>query len=139
MITGLDHIAIAVEDIEQAIVQWQALTGAKLLHRETVTSQNVHVAMLGIGEFKIELIAPVNADSGVAKFMAARGPGLHHIALRADSTQAELDRLMSVGVRVIDSVARTGAEQTEVGFLHPKSASGVLIEIVEHTHGSRRK
>lgn len=134
MMTGLAHIGIAVTDLEKAANAWTTATGGKLIHRETVASQKVEVAVIAIGELHVELLCATSEDSPIAKFIAARGTGIHHIALTADSAQTELDRLKSAGIRLIDETARDGAEGSKVGFLHPKSLDGVLMEVVEHSH-----
>lgn len=138
MIRGLDHLAIAVSNLDEAVTLWQTVLGATVVHREVVVEQKVEVVMLKLGDLKIELLWPTSADSGVSKFLASRGPGLHHIAIQADSTQAELSRLSDAGVRLIDLHARVGAEGTHVGFLHPKALEGVLVELVEHGHERSR-
>jgi methylmalonyl-CoA/ethylmalonyl-CoA epimerase len=132
MITGLDHISIAVEDLDGSVRLWQAVAQAQVVGRERVPEQQVEVVMLKIGALKIELIYPTSENSSVAKFLASRGPGLHHIALECESAQAELDRLRQAGVQLIDESARAGAEHSHVGFVHPKSLSGVLVEFVDH-------
>lgn len=131
MITGLHHIGIAVSNLDEAIDLWTRTTGGKLVHREIVESQRVEVAVIEIGPLHVELLQPVAESSAVAKFIEKRGPGVHHIALRADSTDAELARLKAEGVALIDETSRPGAEQTRVGFLHPRALGGVLLEIVE--------
>jgi methylmalonyl-CoA/ethylmalonyl-CoA epimerase len=138
LIHGLDHLAIAVEDLDVAVEQWRTVAGAVVLHREVVVEQKVRVVMLRVGTLQIELLAPTSPDSPVAKFLAKRGPGLHHVALRVDSTQTELDRLSAADVRLIDRSARRGAEETQVGFVHPQAVGGVLVEFVEHGVGSER-
>ncbi|MFZ5433943.1 MAG: methylmalonyl-CoA epimerase [Calditrichota bacterium] len=131
MINGLHHIGIAVTDLDAAVSQWQTVTGGKMVHREIVAEQRVEVAVIEIGSLHVELLKPTSDDSPIAKFIAARGTGIHHMALRSDSTQQELDRLKSSDVRLIDETARIGAENTRVGFIHPKATGGVLLEIVE--------
>jgi len=133
MITGLDHIAIAVPNLDQAIQLWQSALGAMLNHREIVASQKVEIAMITFGELRIELVAPTSEDSPIAKYLASRGPGIHHIALSTPSTPRELARLESAGVKLIDRKARVGAGGTHVGFLHPRSLGGVLVELVDHS------
>jgi methylmalonyl-CoA/ethylmalonyl-CoA epimerase len=132
MIKGLDHLGIAVTDLDAAIAQWIALTGGILMHREVVASQQVEVAVITIGALRIELLQPQTESSPIAKFIARRGAGIHHLALEAAPAQAELDRLKTAGVQLIDEHLRPGAEHTEVGFLHPRAAGGVLLEFVEH-------
>jgi methylmalonyl-CoA/ethylmalonyl-CoA epimerase len=130
----LDHIAVAVPDLDQAIEQWRKLCGAVLLHREFVEAQRTHVAFLGIGNFRLELIAPDGPDTTVAKFLEKRGPGLHHIALKTEDGQALLNDYAQRGAKLINDTLRPGAEQTLVGFVHPSAFGGVLVEIVEHPH-----
>jgi methylmalonyl-CoA/ethylmalonyl-CoA epimerase len=136
MIHGLDHLGIAVSDLESAIALWQQVTGGECIHREVVESQRVEVAVIRVGELRIELLCPTNADSPIAKFLASHGPGIHHLALHGDSAQAELDRVAAAGLRVIDQTARPGAEHSNVGFLHPRSLEGVLLEFVDHSPDS---
>lgn len=131
MITGLAHIGIAVSDLEKAIVLWTNVTGGQLIHRETVAAQKVNVAVIAIGDLHVELLCATTEDSPIAKFICSRGTGIHHVALKSDSTQSELDRMKASGVRLIDETARLGAEGTRVGFIHPKSLESVLVEIVE--------
>ncbi len=132
MINGLDHISIAVSDLDAATRLWQTVAQAELVHRELVPEQRVEVVMLRMGSLKIELISPTSPDSPVARFLSTRGEGLHHIALLCDSTQAELDRVSELGVKLIDVHARIGAEKSHVGFVHPRSLGGVLLEFVDH-------
>lgn len=135
MIHGLQHIGIAVENLDDAIALWQTATDARLVHREIVATQRVEVAVMEIGSLHVELLQPTSADSPIAKFITARGTGIHHLALCSDSAQQELDRMKSRGVRLIDETVRDGAEGTRVGFVHPKSMGGVLLEIVEPKQG----
>ncbi|MCB9357219.1 MAG: methylmalonyl-CoA epimerase [Calditrichaeota bacterium] len=132
MFEQLDHIALAVPDLDKAIDNWKELTGAMLSHREFVESQNTHVAFLSLAGFRIELIAPGGPESTVAKYLEKRGPGLHHIALKCADGQSALNELAEKGARLINETLRPGAEQTMVGFVHPASLGGVLVEIVEH-------
>lgn len=133
MISGLDHIAIAVQDLDIAIEDWCRLTGALLTQREHVAEQNTFVAFLQLGNFRIELIAPSKPDSAVAKFLEKRGQGLHHIALKSDDGQATLNMFADMGAKMINTSLRPGAENTNVGFVHPSALTGVLIEVVEHS------
>ena len=132
MIKGLDHIGIAVKDLDSATALWQKVAGAVVDHSEVVSEQRVKVVMLRIGSLTIELIQPTSDDSPVAKFLATRGEGIHHIALGCDSAQMELDRTLADSVRLIDEVVRMGAEHSQVGFVHPRSLAGVLLEFVDH-------
>ncbi len=124
----LDHVAIAVPDLGEAITLYEALTGAKSSPVEELPAQGVRVAFVGM----IELLEPLGEESTVARFLERNGPGLHHIAYRTEDCPAELARLVSAGYRAIDQEPRTGAFGHQVAFLHPKSTGGVLVELVEH-------
>ena len=132
MIKGLDHISIAVKDLDEAARQWQTVAQAEIIHRELVSEQKVEVLMLRVGSLKIELICPTSDDSSVARFLGSRGEGMHHIALSCDSADEELARARAAGVELIDETARSGAEHSQVGFVHPRSVGGVLLEFVSH-------
>lgn len=130
----IDHIGIAVPDLEQALTPYVEGLGLHVAHQEVVEAQKVRVAMLPVGETNIELLEPTSDDSPVAKFMERRGPGIHHIALAVDDIEASLARMGSAGVRMIDTEPRLGAGGTKVAFVHPKSMGGVLVELVEGEH-----
>jgi methylmalonyl-CoA/ethylmalonyl-CoA epimerase len=136
MIKGIHHIGIAVSDLEQAIPLWVKAFGGTLEHREVVADQKVEVAVVMVGSLRIELIAAVSAESPVARFIASRGAGIHHIALESLSTQEELDRMRDAGVQLIDRTARSGGENTRIGFVHPRALGGVLVEVVESSQGT---
>jgi methylmalonyl-CoA/ethylmalonyl-CoA epimerase len=125
----LHHIGVAVANLEEGIRHYEAL-GLKLAHRETVPSQQVEVAFVGERPW-IELVAGTHPDSGVAQFIAKRGPGQHHVAFAVSSIAAELKRQAAAGAALIDQAARPGAWGHKVAFLHPKDQGGVLIELVE--------
>jgi methylmalonyl-CoA epimerase len=129
MIDGIDHIAIAVRSIEDALPFYQQSLGLGLVEIEEVPTQKVRVALLNLGNTRIELLEPTASDSPIAKFLEDRGPGLHHIALATTSLQQRLDSLARDGVRLIDRVVKTGAEGKEIAFLHPKASGGVLFEL----------
>lgn len=133
MIQGLDHIAIAVLDLDIAIDEWTRMTGAVLTHREHIIEQGANVAFLLLGNLRLELIAADKPDSALSRFIQKRGPGLHHIALKTSDGQLVLDDFCSKGARVIDSHLRQGAENSMVGFVHPGALGGVLIEVVQNT------
>jgi methylmalonyl-CoA/ethylmalonyl-CoA epimerase len=133
MIRGLDHIAIAVQDLNTAIELWCGAFQVPVSHREIVKDQQVEIALIKLGSLRIELVSPISPDSPIAKFIAKRGEGLHHFAVEADSTKLELERLNKAGISLIDAVARSGAEGTNIGFLHPRALGGVLVEIVDHS------
>lgn len=129
----IEHIGIATERIEDALAFWRDALGLSMVHTEEVAEQGVRVAMLPLGEPRIELLEPTHAGSPVAKFLAKRGPGIHHIAVRVDDINAALARLRAQGARLIDETPRVGAEGCLVAFVHPASAGGVLLELVQHT------
>jgi len=127
----LDHVAIAVHSIPDAIPIYEALMGGKATEIEQVYDQGVDVAFIGTGTGRIELIAPIADDSPVTRFLERRGPGLHHLAYRVPDLVKALERLTDEGIRLIDQVPRTGAHGHKIAFIHPESTGGVLIELVE--------
>jgi methylmalonyl-CoA/ethylmalonyl-CoA epimerase len=127
----LDHVAVAVEDLEAAVPLYTALTGGAATPRERLPSQGVDVVFVGEGAGRIELIAPVGDDSPVARFLARRGPGLHHLAYRVPDLTATLAELRARGVPLIDETPRLGAHDRLVAFVHPRASGGVLIELVQ--------
>ena len=128
----IDHIGIAVKSLTDAIKVYEDAMGLKVAGYDQVDDQGVRVAMLNIGESRIELLEPTGPDSPIEKFMTKRGEGIHHIAVRVDDIDDALERLRASGVRLIDSVPRRGAHNTRVAFIHPSSTHGVLLELVEH-------
>lgn len=130
MIKRIDHIAIVVRSIEEALQVYEGALGLELTDVKEVPEQAVRVAFLPVGESKIELVEPLTTDGGVARFLEKRGEGLHHICLEVDDIEAALQDLAAKGVRLIDEQPRQGAHG-RVAFLHPKSAHGVLIELIE--------
>jgi methylmalonyl-CoA/ethylmalonyl-CoA epimerase len=131
MLNGLEHIGIAVENLDMSIELWLRLTGGRLTHREVVSDQRVEVAVIEVGSLRVELLCATADDSPIARFLKTRGPGLHHIALHSNAAQADLDRLQAAGIRLIDETVRSGAEGARVGFIHPRATGGVLVEVVE--------
>ena len=127
----IDHIGIATNDIEQMASIYRDALGLKVVETEEVASQKVRVAMLPVGESRIELLEATAADSPISKFLAKRGPGIHHVAFKVDDIRAALAGLKSKGARLIDEEPRTGAGGCLVAFIHPSSTGGVLIELVE--------
>lgn len=127
----IDHIGIAVTDLEDALAPYVEGLGLQVAHREEVPTQKVQVAMLPLGETKIELLEPTSGDSPIAKFLERKGPGIHHIALAVEDIDAALARMAAADVRMIDTEPRPGAGGTRVAFAHPKAFNGVLIELVE--------
>jgi methylmalonyl-CoA epimerase len=128
---AIDHVGVAVEDIEATIQLYRDTLGMPLVHRETVPEQGVEAALLDVGDGHVELLEPLGADTAVGKFLQKRGPGLHHVAYRVEDVEAELSRLAAAGLRLIDERPRTGIRGSKVAFLHPASTGGVLTEIVQ--------
>lgn len=128
---GIDHVAIAVANLDEAVRLWRDTFSLPLKAIEEVPSQNVKVAIFEIGATRIELVAATSADSPIAKFVARRGDGLHHISLRVEDCDAVLRELDKRGVPLVDKKARQGAGSARVGFLHPKSLGGILVEIAQ--------
>lgn len=131
MIEALHHIGIAVEDLDAAVRIYRDQLGLKLDSIEEVPTERVRVAVLFAGETRIELLEPTGDDSPIAKAIAKRGPGVHHIAFQVDDAQQEIRRLDASGLRVLDEEPRPGAHNTKCAFIHPKSLGGVLGELVE--------
>jgi methylmalonyl-CoA/ethylmalonyl-CoA epimerase len=131
----IEHIGIATRALDEALLFWREALGLELEATEEVAEQRVRVAMLPIGESHIELLEPTDADSPVAKFLEKRGPGIHHIAVRVSDIRATLESLKKQGMRLIDETPRTGAGGCLVAFVHPSSAQGVLLELVQHVEG----
>jgi methylmalonyl-CoA/ethylmalonyl-CoA epimerase len=128
----IEHIGIATHNINDALGFWRDVLGLRVVETEEVAEQGVRVAMLPVGEPRVELLESTSEASPVARFLAKRGPGLHHIAVRVDDIRATLGRLKEQGIRLIDDVPRTGAGGHLVAFVHPAAAGGVLLELVEH-------
>ena len=128
----IDHIGIATRGIEDALGFWRDALGLEVKHTETVEEQGVRVAMLPVGEPRVELLEPTGPDSPVAKFLEKRGPGIHHVAVRVADIRAALARLKAEGARLIDEEPRVGAGGCLVAFVHPAASGGVLLELVEH-------
>jgi len=135
MFARIDHIGVAVEDLDAAIDLHEKTYGMALVHRETVTEQGVEAVLFDVGENHVELLRPLAEDTPVGKFLAARGPGLHHVAYQVPDIEAVLAQLSEQGARLIDSTPRTGIRNSRVAFVHPKSSGGVLTEIVQPAEG----
>ena len=127
----IDHIGIAVNDLDAAVQLYGGSFDMAEQHRETVEDQGVEAILLEVGEGHIELIRPLSDDTGVAKFIAKNGEGMHHVAYQVDDIDAALEKVRSAGLRLIDEKPRTGIRGSRVAFLHPKSTGGVLTEIVQ--------
>ena len=135
MFGRIDHIGVAVEDIDAAIELYEGSFEMKLAHRETVESQGVEAVLLDVGDGHVELLAPLGPDTPVGKYMAKNGAGLHHVAYAVDDIDATLEKLAAAGLQLIDSKPRVGIRDSRVAFLHPRSTGGVLTEIVEPAGG----
>jgi methylmalonyl-CoA/ethylmalonyl-CoA epimerase len=135
MFGRIDHIGVAVEDIDAAIALYRDSFEMELAHRETVESQGVEAVLLDVGEGHVELLRPLGPDTPVGKYMAKNGAGLHHVAYAVDDIDATLQRLATAGLQLIDTKSRVGIRDSRVAFLHPRSTGGVLTEIVEPAGG----
>ena len=131
MFGRIDHIGVAVEDIDEAVTLYRDRFGMREQHRETVEEQGVDAVLLEIGEGHVELLSPLGAETAVGKFLERNGPGLHHVAYQTDDIDSRLEELREAGLRLIDEQPRTGIRGSRVAFLHPKGTGGVLTEIVQ--------
>jgi len=127
----LDHVAVLVPDLDEALLFWKDQLGLSLDHIETISSMAVKIAFLPLGESEIELVQPTTEDSGLAKYLAKRGPGLHHICFETDDISAKLTELKEEGVRLIDEGPILMDDGRQLAFIHPKSTGGVLVELYE--------
>jgi methylmalonyl-CoA/ethylmalonyl-CoA epimerase len=135
-IRKIDHVAVAVNDIDESLKKFKEVFGLDSRQREVVASQKTEAALIPVGEASVELIQPVGND-GLEKFLDKRGPGLHHIAIEVEGIEDALKLLDSLGVPLIDKVPRAGARGHKVAFVHPRATGGVLIELVEPAESSR--
>jgi methylmalonyl-CoA epimerase len=133
--TRIDHIGVAVEEIEPALALWRDSFQMQVAHREIVEEQGVEAVLLDVGENHVELLAPLGADTPVGKFLVKRGPGLHHVAYQVSDIDATLAALKQSGMELIDEHARVGIRGSRVAFLHPRATESVLTEIVEPAAG----
>ncbi len=131
MFNRVDHIGVAVEDLDASLELYERDYGMTLVHRETIAEQGVEAALLDVGENHIELLAATGPDTPVGKFIAKKGPGMHHVAYQVDDIEATLAALKESGLRLIDETPRIGIRNSRVAFLHPKTAGGLLTEIVQ--------
>jgi methylmalonyl-CoA/ethylmalonyl-CoA epimerase len=127
----IDHIGVAVEDLDEAVALYSERFGMPVEHRETVEEQGVEAVLLGVGESHVELLRPLNADTAVGRFLERNGPGLHHVAYSTDDIESALEGIRAAGLALIDERPRRGIRATRVAFVHPKSTGGVLTELVE--------
>ena len=131
MFDAIDHIGVAVEDLDEALRLYSEQLGMPVQHREVVVEQGVEAVLLGVGESHVELLSPLGPDTAVGKFLERNGPGLHHVAYGTDDIEAALEQVRAAGLRLIDERPRIGIRGSRVAFLHPKSTGGVLTELVE--------
>lgn len=134
MLTKINHIGIAVKSLEETVQFYRDNLGMEFKGIEDVSEQKVRVAMLQIGESKIELLEPTSDDSPVAKFIEKNGAGIHHVAYEVDDVEAAIAKLLADGVRMVDEKPRHGAHGTRIAFIHPKSSNGVLTELCQAGH-----
>jgi len=128
---NLDHVGIAVANLDASLAEYKRLFDADPVYRETVIEQGVEEAMIAVGGSFVQLLCPLGPDTPVGRFLAARGEGMHHIALAVDDIDVALDHLRSEGARLIDEEPRIGGGGTRIAFLHPKAFAGTLVELVE--------
>jgi methylmalonyl-CoA/ethylmalonyl-CoA epimerase len=131
----VDHIGVAVEDLDAAIALHERDYGMALVHREVIDEQGVEAVLLDVGENHVELLRPLGEDTPVGRFLASRGPGLHHVAYQVSDVDSTLAQLRERGLRLIDETPRTGIRGSRVAFLHPAASGGVLTEIVQPAEG----
>ena len=131
MFNRVDHIGVAVEDLDASLELYERDYGMQLVHRETVAEQGVEAVLLDVGENHIELLAATGPDTPVGRFLAKKGPGMHHVAYQVDDIEATLAALKQAGLRLIDETPRIGIRDSRVAFLHPATAGGLLTEIVQ--------
>jgi methylmalonyl-CoA epimerase len=130
-LTDLDHVGIAVEDLETAVAEYRRLLGVEPTHREVVEEQGVEEVLFAVGSSFIQLLGSLGSDTPVGRSLAARGPGVHHVAYRVDDIEGALDHLRAEGARLVDEVPRPGSRDTLIAFVHPRAMGGVLVELVQ--------
>jgi methylmalonyl-CoA/ethylmalonyl-CoA epimerase len=130
----IDHVGVAVDDLDEAIALYSERLGMPLEHRETVEEQGVEAVLLGAGASHVELLRPLGPETAVGRFLQRNGPGLHHVAYGTEDIDSTLDAVRAAGLRLIDERPRTGIRNSRVAFVHPKSTGGVLTELVEAAH-----
>jgi len=135
MFAQIDHVGVAVEDLDAAIALHEQTYGLALAHREVVEEQGVEAVLLDAGESHVELLRPLAPDTAVGRFLERSGPGLHHVAYGTDDIDAALDALRDRGLQLIDETPRAGIRDSRVAFVHPRSTGGVLTEIVQPAEG----
>jgi methylmalonyl-CoA/ethylmalonyl-CoA epimerase len=131
VLTGIDHVGIAVEDIDAAVELYRRTLGVEPAHRDVEESQGVDEVLFEVGDSRIQLVGALGPDTPVGRFLAKRGPGLHHLGLRVDDVAATLQTLRAAGVPLIDEWPRSGSRGTTIAFVHPAGMGGVLVELVQ--------
>jgi methylmalonyl-CoA/ethylmalonyl-CoA epimerase len=131
MLSRIDHIGVATDDLDGAIALYEGTMGMPVSHRETVESQGVEAVLLDVGEGHVELLRPLGPDTPIGRYLERRGPGLHHVAYAVEDIEGVLGKLKESGIDLIDSEPRIGIRRSRVAFVHPRSTDGVLTEIVE--------
>ncbi len=134
MFGRIDHVGVAVEDLDEAVALYSERLAMPVQHRETVQEQGVEAVLLGVGESHVELLRPLGAETAVGRFLERNGPGLHHVAYGTEDIDSALQAVRAAGLRLIDEQPRTGIRNSRVAFVHPKSTGGVLTELVEAAH-----
>ena len=135
MFGRIDHIGVAVEDLDSAVELYRGKLGMREQHRETVEEQGVEAVLLEIGEGHVELLSPLGPETAVGRFLERNGPGMHHVAYQTDDIESALERVRAAGLRLIDESPRVGIRGSRVAFLHPKATGGVLTELVQPAEG----
>jgi methylmalonyl-CoA epimerase len=130
-LTDIDHVGIAVEDLEMAVEHYRAVLGVEPAHRERVEDQGVEEVLFPVGSSFIQLLGAIGPDSPVGRSLATRGPGIHHVAYRVRDVAVALEHLRAEGIRLIDDAPREGSRDTLIAFVHPRSMDGVLVELVQ--------
>jgi methylmalonyl-CoA/ethylmalonyl-CoA epimerase len=131
--TALDHVGIAVEDLDAAVELYASVLGLEPVHRETVAAQGVEEVLLAAGASYVQLLGALGPDTPVGRFLERRGPGVHHVGYRVADVSSELDRLRAQGVPLVDDAPRPGSRGTSIAFVHPAGMGGVLVELVQET------
>jgi methylmalonyl-CoA/ethylmalonyl-CoA epimerase len=131
MILAIDHVGIAVTDLEAAVARYRAVLGVEPSHRERIEEQGVEEVLIDVGGSAIQLLGALGADTSVGRFLAKRGPGLHHVAYRVEDLAEELRRLRADGIRLVDDAPRRGSRGTSIAFVHPTAVEGSLVELVQ--------
>ena len=134
MLGRIDHIGVAVTDLDEAVALYSERLGMPVQHRETVEGQGVEAVLLGVGDSHVELLRPLGPETAVGRFLQRNGPGLHHVAYGTEDIDLALEEVRAAGLQLIDERPRTGIRNSRVAFLHPKSTGGVLTELVEAAH-----